>query len=329
MHRLFTVLVTLALAVLASAARAQADPLPSWNDSAAKARIVAFVQAVTEPGGKDYVPPADRIAVFDNDGTLWAEQPVYFQLAFAIDRARAMVAKNPELAKRPALKAAAEGDIKALPATGEKGIAQLLAVTHANMTSDEFALIVRDWTRTARHPTLKRPYTQLTYTPMRELLDYLRASGFKTYIVSGGGVEFLRVIAEELYGVPPEQVVGSSIRTRYELRNGQPVIVRLPEVDFIDDKAGKPVGIHKFIGKRPIAAFGNSDGDFEMLEWTTSAPGARLGVLVHHDDSAREFAYDRTSHVGRLARGLDEGPRRGWTLVSIKDDWRTVYSAPR
>jgi hypothetical protein len=329
MHRLFTVLVTLALAVLASAARAQADPLPSWNDSAAKARIVAFVQAVTEPGGKDYVPPADRIAVFDNDGTLWAEQPVYFQLAFAIDRARAMVAKNPELAKRPALKAAAEGDIKALAATGEKGIAQLLAVTHANMTSDEFALIVRDWTRTARHPTLKRPYTQLTYTPMRELLDYLRASGFKTYIVSGGGIEFLRVIAEELYGVPPEQVVGSSIKTRYELRNGQPVIVRLPEVDFIDDKAGKPVGIHKFIGKRPIAAFGNSDGDFEMLEWTTSAPGARLGVLIHHDDVAREFAYDRTSHVGKLARGLDEGPKRGWTLVSIKDDWRTVYSAPR
>jgi hypothetical protein len=329
MHRLFAVLLTLALAVLASAARAQANPLPSWNDSAAKARIVAFVQAVTEPGGKDFVPPADRIAVFDNDGTLWAEQPVYFQLAFAIDRAKAMVAKNPELAKRPALKAAAEGDIKALAATGEKGISQLLAVTHANMTSDEFALIVRDWTRTARHPTLKRPYTQLTYTPMRELLDYLRASGFKTYIVSGGGVEFLRVIAEELYGVPPEQVVGSSIKTRYELRNGQPVIVRLPEVDFIDDKAGKPVGIHKFIGKRPIAAFGNSDGDFEMLEWTTSAPGARLGVLVHHDDAAREFEYDRASRIGKLERGLDEAPQRGWTLVSIRNDWNSVFPAPR
>jgi len=327
MHRLFAVLVTLTLAVMASAASAQADPLPSWNDSAAKARIVALVQAVTEPGGKDYVPPADRIAVFDNDGTLWAEQPVYFQLAFAIDRAKALVAKNPDLAKRPALKAAAEGDIKALAATGEKGIAQLLAITHANMTSDEFALIVRDWTRTARHPTLKRPYTQLTYAPMRELLDYLRASGFKTYIVSGGGVEFLRVIAEELYGVPPEQVVGSTIKTKYEVRNGTPVIVRLPEIDFVDDKAGKPVGIHKFIGKRPIAAFGNSDGDFEMLEWTTSAPGARLGVLVHHDDAEREFAYGRTSHIGRLARGLDEAPKRGWTVVSIKKDWKSVYSA--
>ena len=329
MHRLFAVLVTLTLAVMASAASAQADPLPSWNDSAAKARIVALVQAVTEPGGKDYVPPADRIAVFDNDGTLWAEQPIYFQLAFAIDRAKALVAKNPELAKRPALKAAAEGDIKALAATGEKGIAQLLAVTHANITSDEFALIVRDWIRTARHPTLKRPYTQLTYTPMRELLDYLRASGFKTYIVSGGGVEFLRVIAEELYGVPPEQVVGSTIKTKYEVRNGTPVIVRLPEIDFVDDKAGKPVGIHKFIGKRPIAAFGNSDGDFEMLEWTTSAPGARLGVLVHHDDAAREFEYDRASRIGKLERGLDEAPQRGWTLVSIRNDWNSVFPAPR
>jgi len=318
----------LALAGLASTSTVAqpSDPLPSWRDGATKSRLVAFVQAVTEPGGKDYVPSADRVAVFDNDGTLWAEQPMYFQLAFAIDRAKALVAKNPELAKLPALKAAAVGDTRALVATGEKGIAQLLAVTHANMTSDEFALIVRDWTRTARHPTLKRPYTQLTYTPMRELLDYLRASGFKTYIVSGGGVEFLRVIAEELYGVPPEQVVGSSIKTRYELRNGQPVIVRLPEVDFIDDKAGKPVGIHKFIGKRPIAAFGNSDGDFEMLEWTTSATGARLGVLVHHDDAAREFAYDRTSQVGRLVRGLDEGPARGWTVVSVKDDWKVVFA---
>jgi hypothetical protein len=329
MHRLLTAVLTLVLCTFGATATAQVDPLPSWHDRPTKARIVAFVQAVTEPGGKDFVPPADRIAVFDNDGTLWAEQPIYFQLAFAIDRAKAMVAKNPELSKRPALKAAAEGDIKALAATGEKGIAQLLAVTHANTTSDEFAQIVRDWTRTARHPTLKRPYTQLTYAPMRELLDYLRANGFKTYIVSGGGIEFLRVLSEELYGVPPEQVVGSSIKTKYEVRNGQPVIMRLPEIDFVDDKAGKPVGIHKFIGKRPIAAFGNSDGDFEMLEWTTSAPGARLGVLIHHDDAAREFAYDRMSHVGKLARGLDEGPRRGWTLVSIKDDWRTVYSAPR
>jgi phosphoglycolate phosphatase-like HAD superfamily hydrolase len=311
--------------VLTGAALAQSDPLPSWNEGAAKARIASFVQSVTLAGGADFVPPADRIAVFDNDGTLWAEQPMYFQLAFAIDRAKAMVAKNPELAKHPVMKAAAAGDMQALAAGGEKGLAQLLAVTHANTTTDEFARLVRDWVRTARHPTLKRPYTSLTFVPMRELLDYLRANGFKTYIVSGGGIEFLRVISEELYGVPPEQVVGSSIKTKYEVRNGRPVIVRLPELDFIDDKAGKPVGIHKFIGKRPIAAFGNSDGDYEMVEWTTSAPGARLGVIVHHDDAAREFAYDRTSHVGRLARGLDEGPKRGWTIVSMKNDWKTVF----
>jgi hypothetical protein len=306
-----------------------AEPLASWNDGPSKARIIAFVEAVTQPGSKDFVAPADRIAVFDNDGTLWSEQPMYFQLAFAIDRAKAMIAMDPSITKKPVFKAAATGDMKALAATGEKGLMELLALTHANTTTEEFAQTVRDWARTAKHATLKRRYTELTYAPMRDLLDYLRANGFKTYIVSGGGIEFLRVISEELYGVPPEQVVGSSIKTKYEVRNGQPVIVRLPEIDFIDDKAGKPVGIHKFIGKRPIAAFGNSDGDFEMLEWTTSAPGARLGVLIHHDDAAREFAYDRMSHVGKLARGLDEGPKRGWTLVSIKDNWRTVYSAPR
>jgi hypothetical protein len=215
--------------------------------------------------------------------------------------------------------------MKALAATGEKGLLELVALTHAGNTSEEFAQIVGEWIRSARHPTFKRPYTELTYKPMRELLDYLRANGFKTWIVSGGGVEFLRTMSEELYGVPPEQVVGSSIKTKYELRNGKPAIVRLPEIEFIDDKAGKPVGIHKFIGRRPIAAFGNSDGDFEMLEWTTSAPGARLGVIVHHDDAQREFAYDRASHVGRLNRGLDEGPARGWTIVSVKNDWKQVY----
>jgi phosphoserine phosphatase len=329
LKRLFTASLALAASLFGTVAHAQADPLPSWNDGPSKARIVAFVQAVTQPGGKDFVAPAERIAVFDNDGTLWSEQPMYFQLAFAIDRARAMVAKNPELAKKPAMKAAAAGDMKALMAMGEKGLVEVVATTHAGTTSEEFAQIVRDWAKTAQHPTLKRPYTQLTFVPMRELLDYLRANGFKTYIVSGGGIEFVRVFSEELYGVPPEQVVGSTIRTKYEVRNGTPVIVRLPEIDFIDDKAGKPVGIHKFIGKRPIAAFGNSDGDFEMLEWTTSAPGARLGVLVHHDDAAREFAYDRTSHIGKLARGLDEAPQRGWTLVSIRNDWNSVFPAPR
>jgi hypothetical protein len=301
------------------------DPLPSWNDGPTKARIVAFVQAVTQPGGKDYIAPADRIAVFDNDGTLWSEQPMYFQLAFAIDRAKAMVARDPALAKRAPLRTAASGNSKALAATGEKGLAELIAVTHAGMTTDDFAQIVREWVKTARHPVTKRPYTEMTYLPMRELLDYLRANGFSTWIVSGGGIEFLRAVSDELYGVPPQQVVGSSIKTKYEVRKGQPVIVRLPEIDFIDDKAGKPVGIQKFIGKRPIAAFGNSDGDFEMLQWTTSAPGARLGVLVRHDDDAREVAYDRSSPVGRLARGLDEGPALGWTIVSMKSDWKLVY----
>jgi phosphoserine phosphatase len=321
-------LVVGVLALATDAARA-ADPLPSWNAGPARQRIVAFVKAVTDKAGKDYVAPADRIAVFDNDGTLWSEQPAYFQLAFAIDRVKALAPKHPEWKSTQPFKAALEGDVKALAASGEKGLAELVMATHAGNTADEFAQIVRDWAKGAMHPAAKRRYTELTYKPMRELLDYLRANGFKTYIVSGGGVEFLRALAEDLYGVPPEQVIGSSIKTKYEVRDGKPVIVRLPEVEFIDDKAGKPVGIHKYIGRKPIAAFGNSDGDFEMLEYVTSGPGARLGVLVHHDDAAREFAYDRDSHVGRLARGLDEAGKRGWVVVSMRSDWRTVYAPPR
>jgi phosphoserine phosphatase len=314
------------LALAAAAAFGQgADPLPSWNDGAAKARIVGFVQAVTDKSGKDYVAPAERIAVFDNDGTLWSEQPAYFQLLFAIDRVKALAPKHPEWKTKQPFKAVLEGDMKALAASGEKGIAQLVMATHAGMTTEEFARTVREWLTVAKHPKFQRPYTDLVFQPMLEVLDYLRANGFRTYIVSGGGVEFLRVFAEERYGIPPEQVIGSSIRTKYEVRNGQPAIVRLPELDFIDDKAGKPIGIHKFIGRRPIAAFGNSDGDFQMLEWTTSAPGARLGVIVRHDDAAREFAYDRNSSIGRLVRGLDEGPARGWTIVSMKNDWKYVY----
>ena len=314
-------LIVLALAAVSGESLAAADPLPSWNDGAAKSRIVAFVQAVNDPMGKNYVPPGDRVAVFDNDGTLWAEQPMYFQAAFAFDTAKAMAAKDPEVAKNPAFAAAAKGDTKAL--------VEVIALTHANTTSEEFAARVRDWTKTARHPTLNRPYTELTYKPMRELLDYLQANGFSTWIVSGGGVEFMRAFAEDVYGIPPEHVIGSSIRTKYEVRDGKPVIVRLPEIEFVDDKEGKPVGIHKFIGKRPIMAFGNSDGDFQMLEWTTSAPGPRLAMIVHHDDAAREFAYDRGSHVGKLERGLDEAGPRGWTLISMKSDWRSVYDPAR
>ncbi len=325
--RIALVVVTL---TVASAARAQAsDPLPSWNEGTAKARIVAFVQAVTDKAGKDHVEAADRVAVFDNDGTLWSEQPAYFQLLFAIDRVKALAPKHPEWKTKQPFKAALEGDMKALAASGEKGLIELVMATHAGNTPEEFQKVVRDWLATARHPKFKRPFTELVYQPMLELLDYLRANGFKTYIVSGGGIEFVRAWSQEVYGIPPEQVIGSSIKTKYEVRNGVPTLVRLPEINFIDDKAGKPVGINQHIGRRPIAAFGNSDGDFQMLEWVTAGPGPRLGLFVHHDDAEREFAYDRKSHIGRLDRGLDEGPRRGWTIASIRNDWKTVYPPKR
>jgi len=322
--------VAAVLAFAALAAHAQpADPLPSWNAGTSKARIVAFVQAVTEPGGKDFVAPADRIAVFDNDGTLWSEQPMYFQLAFALDRVRALAPKRPEWKTKQPFKAAIEGDMKTLAAAGERGLLELVAASHAGLTTDEFAAVVKDWLATARHPKLERPYTELTFAPMVELLAYLRANGFQTWIVSGGGIEFMRVFAEQAYGVPPQQMIGSSLDLKYEVRNGKPVLVQQPKAAFIDDKAGKPVGIHKAIGKRPIAAFGNSDGDFQMLEWTTSAPGARLGVIVHHDDAEREYAYDRKSPFGKLDRGLDEAGPRGWTRVSMKNDWKQVYAPAR
>jgi phosphoserine phosphatase len=322
--------LVVATLTVAFAARAQAsDPLPSWNEGAAKARIVAFVQAVTDATGKDHVAAADRVAVFDNDGTLWSEQPAYFQLLFAIDRVKALAPQHPGWKTKQPFKAALEGDMKALAASGEKGLIELVMATHAGNTPEEFQKVVRDWLATARHPKFKRPFTELVYQPMLELLDYLRANGFKTYIVSGGGIEFVRAWSQEVYGIPPEQVIGSSIRTKYEVRNGVPTLVRLPEINFIDDKAGKPVGINQHIGRRPIAAFGNSDGDFQMLEWVTAGPGPRLGLMLHHDDVEREFAYDRKSHIGRLDRGLDEGPRRGWTIASIRNDWKAVYPPKR
>ena len=304
------------------------DPLPSWNDGPTRQSIVAFVGKVTREGTADYVPPAERIAVFDNDGTLWSEQPVYVQLAFALDRVKALAPQHPEWQTQEPFASLLKGDVAGALAGGEKAIAQIVMATHAGMTTEEFARTVQDWLATARHPVTGRPYTGMVYQPMLELLAYLRANGFQTFIVSGGGIEFMRPWTERVYGIPPEQVVGSSIRMKYELRDGEPVLVRLPEIDFIDDKAGKPVGIQKHIGRRPILAFGNSDGDFEMLEWTTSGEGPRLGVIVHHDDAGREYAYDRKSHIGRLDRGLDEAGRRGWVLVSMKDDWRTIYPAP-
>jgi phosphoglycolate phosphatase-like HAD superfamily hydrolase len=301
------------------------DPLPSWNDGASKKAIVDFVGRVTKDGGPDFVPAEERIATFDNDGTLWSEQPVYVQVAFALDRVKALAPQHPEWKSAQPFKGVLEGDVKAIAASGEKGLLQIIAVTHVGNTTEEFEQIVRDWIGSARHPTSNRPYTDMVYQPMLELLAYLRANGFKTYIVSGGGVEFMRPWVERVYGIPPERVVGSRARVKYEVRNGAPVLLRLPEVDHIDDKAGKPVGIHQVIGRRPIAAFGNSDGDFEMLEWVTSAPGPRLGLIVHHTDAEREWAYDRASHIGTLARALDEAAKRNWIVADMKEDWKAIY----
>ena len=303
----------------------QADALPSWNDGASKKAIVDFVSRVTQEGGPDFVPPAERIATFDNDGTLWAEQPIYFQLAFALDRVKALAPQHPEWKQKQPFKGVLEGDMKAVAASGERGLLEMMAATHVGNTTEEFEGIVRNWIASARHPKLERPYTELVYQPMLELLAYLRANGFKTFIVSGGGVEFMRPWVERVYGIPPEQVVGSRAKVKYQVRDGVPVLLRLPEIDLVDDKAGKPVGIHQVIGRRPIAAFGNSDGDFEMLEWTTSGPGPRFGLIVHHTDAEREWAYDRTSHIGQLARGLDEAPKRGWVVVDMKQDWKVIY----
>jgi phosphoglycolate phosphatase-like HAD superfamily hydrolase len=304
-----------------------ADPLPSWRAGPARERIASFVTAVTTDGSPDYVPPAERIAVFDNDGCLWSEQPMYAQLAFALERVRTLAPAHPEWRERQPFKGVLEDDLKALLASGEHGIAELVMATHADLTSEDFTKVVGEWLASARHPRTKRPYTGMVYQPMLELLQYLRQHGFKTYIVTGGGVEFVRAFAEMSYGIPPEQVIGSSIKSRYELRDGKPAIVRLPELDFIDDKAGKPIGIQKFIGRRPIAAFGNSDGDFEMLEWVTAGPGRRLGLLVHHDDTEREYAYDRSSSIGHLARGLDEASARNWVVTSMRQDWLAIYPA--
>lgn len=321
----------LSLLVVAAVARA-ADPLPSWHDTPAKARIVAFVEQVTAEGTPGYVPPDQRIAVFDNDGCLWAEQPMYFQLLFTIDRIRAMASEHAVWKDEQPYKAAIEGDMNALAASGKEGLMTLIAATHTGMTVEEFNQSVRDWLDTARHPTLGRRYDRLIYQPKLELLAYLRASGFKPFIVSGGGVDFIRVFAQEAYGIPPEQVVGSRLGASFEVRDGIPVVVKQPDDLFIDDKAGKPVGIHQHIGRRPILAVGNSDGDYQMLQYTTAPRDAadttpRLGVLIHHTDADREFAYDRESHVGKLAQGLDDGPRFGWLIVDMKTDWARVFPA--
>ncbi len=301
------------------------DQLPSWNDGASRQAIIAFVEAVSTEGGPQFVPVAERIAVFDNDGTLWSEQPMYFQLAFAIDRVKEMAPEHPDWANKMPFKAVLEDDLKALLAGGEDALLELIMATHTGNTTQEFAQVVTDWTMTAKHPKTDKLYIEMVYQPMLELLDYLRDNDFKTYITSGGGIEFMRPWAEQVYGIPPEQVIGSSVKTKFEMRDGIPQLVRLPEINFIDDKAGKPVAINQHIGRRPIAAFGNSDGDLQMLQWTTAGDGARFALLVRHTDADREWAYDRKSSIGHLDEALDEATDKGWTIVDMKQDWKVIY----
>ncbi len=333
--RLSALIVCMLLgAFLTTTVQAQpTDPLPSWNAGPAKQSILNFVKRVTTPGA-DFVPPAERIAVFDNDGTLWAEQPMYFQLIFALSRVKALAPQHPEWQTTEPFASLLKGDVKGALAGGEKAVLEIIIATHAGMTSVEFDQIVRDWLATAKHPKTGRLFTEMVYQPMLELLAYFRANGFKTYIVSGGGIEFMRVFSERVYGIPPEQVIGSSGKTKYEFDGGTapnwtgskpPVLMRLPELNFIDDKAGKPVGIQMYIGRRPIVAFGNSDGDKEMLEWTAAGTGPRFMGIVHHTDADREWAYDRQSHIGQLDKALDEAQARNWTVVDMKKDWNRVF----
>jgi phosphoserine phosphatase len=313
-------------------ALAGGDPLASWNDGPTKQAIVEFVQKATDESGPGFVPPAERIATFDNDGTLWPSHPMYTQLAFALDRVRELAPQHPEWKTKPPFKAVLDNDMKALAAAGKKGLVELVMASHAGMSTAEFEKIVTDWFKTARHPRFNKPYTELAYRPMVELLEFLRANGFKTFIVSGGGIEFMRPMTEQVYGVPPEQVIGSSIETQYEVQDGKPVLMRLPKVHFIDDKAGKPVGINEFIGRRPVAAFGNSAGDREMLEWTAAGDGARLMVLVFHDDAEREYAYGPANGLPDTKFGtfpeslMKEANAKGWVVISMKDDWKRIFA---
>lgn len=300
------------------------DPLPSWNNGASKSAIIQFVKSVTKKGGPDFVPPAERIATFDNDGTLWSEQPTV-QLMFAFDRVKAEAPKHPEWKTTEPFKSVLANDMNGVMATGEHGLMELIMATHTGMSVEEFNQIAKYWLMMSRNKRFNRPYTELVYQPMLELLSYLRANGFKTYVVSGGGIEFMRPWMEKVYGIPPEQVIGSSIKTKFEIVDGKPVLMRLPELDFNDDKGGKPVAIQKFIGRRPIAAFGNSDGDLQMLQWTTATNRPHFALIVHHTDAVREVAYDRDSSIGKLDKALDEAGQKGWTVVDMKKDWKRVF----
>jgi len=324
--RLITLWYCLFLLFITTNSLAASDLLPSWNDGPSKKSIIKFVQTVTDQSSPDYIQPADRIAVFDNDGTLWAEQPMYFQLAFAFEQVKTLAPQHPEWKEKQPFKAVLENDMKTVLAGGEHALLEIIMATHAGNTTDEFSQTVKNWLATAKHPKTGRPYSDMVYQPMLELLAYLRANDFKTYIVSGGGIEFMRPWSEKVYGIPPEQVIGSSIKTKFEYRDETPVLVRLPEINFIDDKAGKPVGINQHIGRRPIAAFGNSDGDLQMLQWTVAGSGPRFTLLVHHTDADREWAYDRSSSIGHLDKALNEAVEKGWTVVDMKRDWKTIFA---
>ncbi|NNF46872.1 MAG: haloacid dehalogenase-like hydrolase [Desulfofustis sp.] len=319
-------IILIVILILSSIIAANAsDPLPSWNEGKTKKEIISFVNDVSDENNPDYIKSSERIAVFDNDGTLWAEKPLYFQIFFALDRIKALAPEHPEWNEKQPFKAVLENDLKTVLAGGHKAILELIMASHTGNTTEEFAQTVKDWIATAKHPETGKLLTEMVFLPMLELLDYLRAHQFKTFIISGGGIEFMRPWAEEVYGIPPEQVVGSNVKTKFELRNGTPVLVRLPELNFYNDKEGKPVAINQHIGRRPIAAFGNSDGDLQMLQWTAAGSGRSLCMYVHHTDSEREWAYDRESSIGRLDKGLDEAKKRGWSIADMKRDWKHIF----
>jgi phosphoglycolate phosphatase-like HAD superfamily hydrolase len=302
-----------------------ADPLPSWNDGKTKQAITDFVAKTTSPGSVDFVPASERIAVFDNDGTLWCEQPMYVQAYFCFDRIRALAPQHPEWKSTEPFASVLKGDYLSALAGGERGIFELVMASHSDLTTDDFENAVAEWIASARHPTTGRPYTEMVYQPMLEVLDYLRANGYKPFIVSGGGIEFMRVWTERVYGIPPEQVIGSTGQLKFELVDGVPLIKKVPKVEFVNDNDGKPVGIQRHIGRRPTMAFGNSDGDLQMLQWTTAGSGLRFGLIVHHTDADREWAYDRQSKIGRLDKALDEAAAKGWTIANMKVDWNAIF----
>jgi len=325
-HRITNALLAVLLVAFVPGCAASQDPLPSWNDGSTKQAILEFVRAVTDKNGKDYVEPAERIATFDNDGTLWVEYPMYTQVLFAFDRVKELAPQHPEWKTKQPFKALLEGDMKTVGASEMKGLMEIIMATHSGMTAAEFEKTVTDWLATHKQPKFKRLYTESVYQPQLELMAYLRANGFKTFIVSGGGIAFMRPISEKVYGIPPEQVVGSSVVAEFQFKDGQPVLVRQPKIDFINDKAGKPVGIYQHIGRRPILAFGNSDSDMQMIEYTMAGEGRRLGLFIHHTDAEREYAYDRKSHVGTLDKALDQADANGWIIVDMKMDWKEVFS---